>query len=144
MKEVKTMARKSYKELSKLKTFEERFEYLKLGDNNVGDDTFGSHRYLNQTLYKSPEWKRVRDEVIIRDFGRNLGLEGEEIGEGSKILIHHLNPITQEDIVNSNPCVFDPDNLICTDHSTHNAIHYGSITTVNRYVERQPGDTRLW
>jgi hypothetical protein len=138
------MARKSYKELSKLTTFEERFKYLKLTDKKVGEDTFGGRRYLNQQFYRSNEWKKVRDQVILRDQGRDLGVEGEEFGEGEEILIHHLNPITEEDLINMNPCVFDLDNLISTRKRTHNGIHYGDMNTLNRYVERKPGDTRLW
>lgn len=136
--------RKSYSELSQLKTFEERFEYLKLADKKVGEDTFGGHRYLNQKFYKSPEWKKIRDQVIIRDQGRDLGVEGEEFGEGEEILIHHINPITEEDLILMNPCVTDLDNLISTRKRTHNAVHYGSQATLNRYEERKPGDTKLW
>lgn len=136
--------RKSYSELSQLKTFEERFEYLKLADKKVGEDTFGGHRYLNQKFYKSSEWKKIRDQVIIRDQGRDLGVEGEEFGEGEEILIHHINPITEEDLILMNPCVTDLDNLISTRKRTHNAVHYGSQSTLNRYEERKPGDTKLW
>lgn len=136
--------RKSYSELSQLKTFEERFEYLKLADKKVGEDTFGGHRYLNQKFYKSPEWKKIRDQVIIRDQGRDLGVEGEEFGEGEEILIHHINPITEEDLILMNPCVTDLDNLISTRKRTHNAVHYGNQATLNRYEERKPGDTKLW
>lgn len=135
---------KSYRELSKLKTFDERFDYLKLNDRKVGEETFASHRYLNQKLYRSPMWKSIRDQVIARDNGCNLGLEGEEFGEADEILVHHINPITIEDLTENRDCVYDLDNLISTNHSTHNAIHYGKKENLNRYVERQPGDTRLW
>lgn len=138
------MAKKTYSELSKFKTFDERFQYLKLGDKSIGEETFAGHRYLNQKFYKSDRWKKVRDEVIIRDQGRDLGLEGEEIGEGQKIIVHHINPITIDDIVNMRPCIFDPDNLITTIDKTHNSIHYGDISSLQRYTERKPGDTRLW
>ena len=138
------MARKSYKELSQLTTFEERFKYLKLADKKVGEDTFGGRRYLNQQFYRSNEWKKVRDQVILRDQGRDLGIEGEEFGEGEEILIHHLNPITEEDLLLMNPCTLDLDNLISTRKKTHNAIHYGNQSTLDRYEERKPGDTRLW
>lgn len=145
MQESRTTMERTYSELSKLKTFDERFEYLKIGDKKVGEDTFGGHRYLNQRLYKSDKWKKVRDEIIVRDLGRNMGLEGEEFGEGEEILVHHMNPITQFDIENQRPCVFDPENLICVNHATHNAIHYGSKDSIqNRYTERKPGDTKLW
>ena len=136
--------KKTYSELSKLETFEDRFRYLKLSDKKVGEDTFGGRRYLNQKFYKSNEWKKVRDQVILRDQGRDLGIEGEEFGEGEEILIHHLNPITEEDIILMNPCVTDLENLISTRKRTHNAIHYGDVSTLNRYKERSPGDTKLW
>ena len=135
---------RSYSELSKLKTFEERFEYLKIGDQNVGEETFGGRRYLNQQFYSSHAWKKVRDEVIVRDLGRNLGLEGEEIGSGSKILVHHMNPVTETDLREFRPCTLDPENLICVNKQTHDAIHYGDISSVTRLEERKPGDTRLW
>lgn len=138
------MTKKSYSELSKLKTFDERFDYLKLNDRQVGEETFASHRYLNQKLYKSPIWKKVRDEVIARDEGRNLGLVGEEFGECEEVIVHHINPITIEDLVEMRPCVFDMDNLISTNLPTHNGIHYGKKENLNRYEERKPGDTRLW
>ena len=138
------MAKRTYSELSKLKTFDERFEYLKLADKQVGKETFAGHRYLNQRLYKSPVWKRTRDKVIARDCGRNLGLEGEEFGEGEEILVHHINPITIDDIVEKRACVFDMENLISTNQITHNWIHYGKIETLDRYEERKPGDTKLW
>lgn len=139
-----TMVKRTYSELSKLKTFDERFEYLKLADKQVGEETFAGHRYLNQRLYKSPVWKRTRDKVIARDCGRNLGLEGEEFGEGEEILVHHINPITIDDIVEKRACVFDMENLISTNQRTHNGIHYGKIETLDRYEERKPGDTKLW
>lgn len=138
------MEKKSYKELSKLDTFEDRFNYLVIGDKNVGEETFGGRRYLNQQFYSSHAWKKVRDEVIVRDLGRNLGLEGEEIGDRSKILVHHINPVSETDLREFGPCTLDPDNLICVDQKTHNALHYGNIRTVDRYEERKPGDTRLW
>ena len=113
---------RTYSELILLPTFEERFRYLKLG-GEVGQITFGYERYLNQLLYSSDEWKRRRRKVIIRDLGCDLGCEGYEIHD--KILIHHINPITVDDILQRNPRVFDMENLICTSHNTHNAIHYG-------------------
>ena len=136
--------RKSYSELSKLKTFDERFEYLKLADKKVGEETFAGYRYLNQKLYRSPKWKSVRNQIILRDKGRNLGLEGEEFGEGEEVIVHHINPITIEDVVEGRPCVFDPENLISTNQRTHNGVHYGKLETLDRYEERKPGDTRSW
>ena len=112
---------RNYTELSKLQTFEERFNYLKL-DGVVGKETFGYDRYLNQILYQCPEWKSVRNKVIIRDNGCDLGIIGREIQ--NRIIIHHMNPITVEDIKSRNPIVFDPEYLISTVHRTHNAIHY--------------------
>lgn len=133
---------KTYSELSKLSTYEERFEYLKL-DGQVGSDTFGYDRYLNQALYKSREWKRTRDKVITRDKGCDLGIEGYEIN--SKPIIHHMNPITIDDIRNRDPKVFDPDFLITVTHPTHNAIHYGTEQRISRVpVERKAGDTCPW
>lgn len=133
---------KSYSEMITLPTFEERFEYLRL-KGYVGKDTFGHDRYLNQILYNSKEWKSTRNKIIIRDNGCDLACEGFEIH--GQVLIHHINPISVEDIVNCNPIVFDPENLITTVHNTHNAIHYGDgsllITTP---VERSKNDTIPW
>lgn len=138
----KQNTRKSYSELMKLETFEERYDYLKIGDN-VGNETFGYDRILNQKLYTSPEWRKVRDSIIIRDNGCDLGCEDRNIGD--KILIHHLNPITKEDILERSPELFDPENLICTSKRTHDAIHFGSIEVCHQEpVERSPGDTKLW
>lgn len=140
--EKKTM--KSYSELCKLKTFDERFEYLKIGDKKVGEDTFGSHRYLNQKFYKSPIWEKTKSQIISRDLGRNMGLEGEEFGEMEKVIVHHINPITEDDIIEGRACVLDPENLISVGFATHNAIHYGKKETLNRLIERKPGDTKIW
>ena len=136
--------KRTYSELSKLKTFDERFEYLKLCDKKVGEETFAGHRYLNQRLYKSDKWKEVRADIITRDKGCDLGVEGEEFGEKEEILVHHINPITIEDVIECRPCVFDPENLISSRLKTHNAIHYGNKETLDRYDERKPGDTKLW
>lgn len=134
---------KTYSELIKLKTFEERFEYLKL-EGKVGEDTFGWDRYLNQQLYRSKEWKRFRDEMIVRDNGCDLGAEGYET-MGRRIILHHLNPITKEDILYKRDCLFDPENVICTTHKTHNAIHYGSSDILPKGpVERAKNDTCPW
>lgn len=136
------MNRLSYREMRQYQTFDERFEYLSLV-GKVGDSTFGSDRYFNQKFYRSSEWRSARREVIIRDNGCDLGVEGFEIY--GRILIHHINPITIEDIREGAPCLFDPDNLISTTHNTHNAIHYGDISLIPRdVVERKPGDTKLW
>lgn len=133
---------RSYSELSKLVTFQERFEYLRL-DGIVGESTFGFDRYLNQTFYRSTEWKAVRDNVIIRDLGRDLGVEGYEIR--GRILIHHLNPITVKDIEFRSHALLDPENLICVTHETHNAIHYGDDNLLIRVpIERSKYDTCPW
>lgn len=134
---------KSYSELIKLQSFEERFKYLKIG-GSVGIETFGFDRYLNQALYNSSEWRRVRDIVIIRDESCDLGVNGFFID--SRPIIHHMNPITMQQILNRDPVIFNPEYLITTTHKTHNAIHYGDETVLKNYVpvERKPGDTRLW
>lgn len=133
---------RSYAELSRLSSFEERFEYLKLL-GTVGESTFGFDRYLNQQFYLSPEWRAIRDRVIARDLGCDLGVEGFEVH--GRILIHHINPITVDDIVNRNPKVFDPENLILTSHNTHNAIHYGDEDLLIRApIERSKYDTCPW
>ena len=133
---------RTYSELSKLKTFEDRFQYLRL-DGIVGEETFGFDRYLNQILYQSDEWKRRRIDIIIRDNGCDLGCEGFEVH--GKILIHHINPITVDDIVNRNPKVFDPENLILTSHNTHQAIHYGNEDLlILAPIERSKNDTCPW
>lgn len=134
---------KRYSEMILLPTFEERFEYLRL-DGFVGVDTFGWNRYLNQVLYRSPEWRRFRREVILRDNGCDLAHPDYMI-PGSHIIIHHLNPITEEDIQNRSSVLFDLDNVVCTTHVTHNAIHYGDIPESKKPpVERRPNDTCPW
>lgn len=137
------MMKKSYNELITIPTFEERFRYLKVY-GVIGNQTFGYDRYLNQKLYNtSREWKRIRDKVILRDNGCDLGCEGFEIY--GKIIIHHINPITVEDIVACNPCVFDLNNLISTSHNTHNAIHYGDEKSlIVAPIERKQYDTCPW
>lgn len=133
----------SYSELITLPTFEERYRYLRKS-GIVGEETFGSHRYLNQTLYRSPEWRRVRNDVIIRDNGCDLGMEGYEIRD--RVYIHHINPISPQDILDRSPVIFDMDNLICVSFNTHQAIHYGdeSLLPIISFNERMPGDTKLW
>ena len=113
---------KRYSELIQLPTFKERYEYLKL-DGRVGEDTFGFDRYLNQIFYRSQKWKRIRNQVILRDNGCDLGIEGYEINE--RILIHHMNPVSLKDIEEETEFLLDPEYLISTTHNTHNAIHYG-------------------
>lgn len=132
---------KTYEELSKLPTFKERFEYLKI-PGAVGIETFGFDRYLNQALYKSTEWKRVRREVIIRDNGCDLGCDDREIG--GRIIVHHINPLTEKDILNRNPAVLDPNNLVCVSIDTHNAIHYNGQVEEDICPERRANDTKLW
>ena len=133
---------RTYSDLIRLPTFMERFEYLRL-NGQVGSETFGFGRYLNQQFYHSREWKTVRDYVITRDLGRDLAKDGYEIH--GKIYIHHMNPITQTDIVRSRASMVDPEFLICVSHNTHNAIHYGDASLlVTEPIERKPGDTNLW
>lgn len=136
------MMSRSYRDLRRLSTFEERFRYLALR-GRVGRETFGFDRWVNQGFYKSREWRQARDQVIVRDSGCDLGVEGYEIYD--KIYIHHINPITLEQIERGDPCLVDPDNLITVTHRTHNAIHYGNERLLpSPLVERRPGDTKLW
>lgn len=134
---------KLYSELITIPTFKERFNYLKLSAA-VGDPTFGGHRYLNQMLYRFPEWKRVRREVILRDEGLDLGHPDFPIR--GNIYVHHLNPITTDDILERRNCVFDLENLISTSFDTHNAIHYGDERLIEDRVpvERKKNDTCPW
>ena len=134
---------KSYSELKDLQTYDERLKYLYL-NGSVGIETFGDERYLNQLLYRSPEWKRVRDQVIMRDQGFDLGVEDVLID--GPIYVHHINPITPDDILERRQNVFDLNNLISMSRSSHDAIHYGRKSNVmdNDLVERKPNDTRLW
>lgn len=136
------MSIKTYSELSLLPTFRERYQYLRLS-GQVGEDTFGFDRYLNQVFYRSQEWKRVRDYVILRDNGCDLGVPGFEIHE--KIIIHHMNPITVQDIRHANEDLLDPEFLICVRHNTHNAIHYGDESLlITEPIVRMPNDTCPW
>ena len=133
---------RTYSELITLPTFEERYRYLRL-NGRVGEDTFGFDRWLNQRFYKDPEWLRVRDEVIVRDNGCDLAIPGREIH--SRILIHHMNPITKEDILQRSRYLLDPEYLICTIKNTHDAIHYGDEDLLIKVpVERAPNDTCPW
>ena len=136
------MSIRTYSELITIPTFEERFEYLQL-KGSVGKDTFGYDRYLNQALYRSPEWKRLRNQIIIRDGGCDLACDGYDIYD--KVLIHHLNPITVEEVLARSRKVFDPDNLVCVSHNTHNAIHYGDMDLlVTGPIIRTKNDTCPW
>lgn len=131
-----------YSELSQLDSFEDRFEYLSLG-GQVGCETFGSNRWINQRFYTSREWRNLREEVIVRDNSCDLGVEGHEIHV--KLIVHHMNPLVEEDIVHGTRYALDPEFLICTTHDTHNAIHYGDASLLaTPYVPRSPGDTKLW
>lgn len=133
---------KTYSELITIPTFEERFEYLKL-DGQVGVETFGFNRYLNQAFYKSDEWLSIRDYVITRDNGCDLGMEGYEIY--GRILIHHINPITKDDIIQRSRILLDPENLITTVKRTHDAIHYGNSNLLMKApIERRKNDTCPW
>lgn len=134
---------RTYSELSKLKTFRERYEYLKL-DGTVGEETFGFDRYINQMFYKSEEWKRIRNYVITRDNGCDLGIQDRKIVD-SVILVHHMNPITKEDIINKNEILLDPEYLITTIKPTHDAIHYGDEDILfGEFIERSKNDTCPW
>lgn len=133
---------KTYSELIKLSTFKERYRYLRL-TGRVGEDTFGFDRYLNQIFYRSAEWKRVRDLVIVRDNGCDLGIEDRIIY--GKILIHHMNPITDKDILNATDILLNPEYLICVSHITHNAIHYGDENLlITEPIVRTKNDTCPW
>lgn len=133
---------RTYSELITLPTFLERFEYLKLG-GRVGAETFGYDRYLNQTLYRSAEWKRFRRDMIIRDGGLDLACEDYEIH--GKILLHHIDPLTPEDVVNRHPKIFDPENVVCVSLNTHNAIHYGDKDLLlTDFITRTKHDTCPW
>lgn len=133
---------RKYSEIRYLDTIESRYEYLKL-NGVIGEETFGSDRYLNQRFYKSPEWRRIREKVILRDNGCDLGIPGFEIS--NRIIIHHMNPMLLNDIKTKNLSVLNPEFLICTSDLTHKAIHYGDISLLPQIPkERSPGDTRLW
>lgn len=136
------MSIKTYSELIALPTFEERYEYLRL-NGKVGEDTFGFDRYLNQNFYRSAEWRRIRDRVIVRDNGCDLAIDDRIIY--GKILIHHMNPITDKDLFNLSDILLDPEYLICVSHNTHNAIHYGDgERLVKDPIVRTKNDTCPW
>lgn len=136
-----TMIR-SYSELRRFQTFEERFQYLKLSAE-VGRSTFGFDRHINQRFYTSSEWRSVRSHVIVRDEGCDLGIPGYEIN--GALLVHHVNPMSLDDILHGEEWVLNPDYLITTTHDTHNAIHYGDASLLPKVVtQRSPQDTKLW
>lgn len=133
---------KTYEELSRLTTFKDRFQYLKL-NGRVGEDTFGFNRYLNQYFYRSNEWRKLRNSIIIRDCGCDLGIEGYEIR--SNILIHHIEPVTMADLKNRDDKLLDPNNLICVSKRTHNAIHFGDESILYEdSFDRFPNDMSPW
>ena len=134
---------RTYGELIKIEKFLDRYEYLKL-NGSVGAETFGFDRWLNQIFYRSPEWKHIREEVIIRDDGCDLGIRDRPIG--GRIYVHHMNPIDVNSIVERKSILFNPDFLICCSHNTHEAIHYGNsdILLPDKFVERKPNDTIPW
>lgn len=133
---------RTYSELIKLTTLAERFDYLKLG-GVIGEDTFGFERYLNQNFYRSAVWKKIRNQVIIRDNGCEMGLEDYPIS--GRIIIHHMNPVDSDDIIHQRDILLNPEFLICVGNQTHNAIHYGSIDLLPQDpIERKPNDTCPW
>lgn len=147
------MELKRYSELVKLESFEDRFRYAKL-HGRVGQDTFGFDRYLNQDFYQSREWRQFRDRIITRDMGRDLAHEDHEIQDWiirggvavrPKIIVHHLNPLTKEDVLWHTDALLDEENVICVSDATHKAIHYGDESILRpAFAERKPGDTTLW
>lgn len=142
METMKTI--RTYSELIQLPTFEERYEYLRLGDR-VGEVTFGFDRYLNQKFYKSIEWRDIRNYVITRDNGCDLAFDGMDIPNGVRVLIHHMNPMVAKDIALKEDWILDPEFLVCTTKRTHDAIHYGDSSLLySDPVERSPNDTCLW
>lgn len=139
---MKTGTIKRYSEMIRLPTFEDRYKYLKL-TGAVGESTFGFDRYVNQMFYGARAWKKVRNEVILRDNACDLGIEDRQIAVG--LIVHHINPITLEQIENEDPFILDPDNLVCVSASTHNAIHFGDERLLARLPkERRPNDTCPW
>jgi hypothetical protein len=136
------MRTRRYNELRRIDSFEERYKYLALR-GEVGRSTFGFDRYINQQFYASRQWRHVRHQIIARDNGCDLGIEGYEIHD--RVYIHHMNPMTVDDIIHGDESILDPEFLISVTHQTHNAIHYGDEKLLPRpLVERRPGDTKLW
>lgn len=142
MKKTMSMKIRTYSELMELETFEERFRYLKL-TANIGEETFGFDRYLNQQFYRSNEWKRLRNEIIIRDNACDLGIPNRELNK--RIIIHHMNPISKNDLIHQTDFLLNPEYLICTSVLTHSAIHYGDDSLLDTsFVERSKNDTCPW
>lgn len=138
------MNTRNYIELVRFETFEERLEYLKL-HGKVGEDTFGFDRYLNQMLYHSGEWKSFKKEIIVRDLGHDLAMISDDYEINGPITVHHIIPITVKDVINMNPIIFDPNNVVCVSARTHKAIHYGIDSVIPKtIIQRKPGDTLLW
>lgn len=135
------MMKKTYNELIQLDSFDDRIEYLKLS-GIIGEDTFGHSRYLNQEFYRSRKWKQVRDIIIIRDNACDLGIDGYDIYD--MILVHHINPIVVQDIIDDNEILYDINNLICTSKSTHDYIHYGKKRFDDKIIQRKKNDTSPW
>lgn len=136
------MSERAYSELIELETFEERFDYLAL-NGVVGHETFGFDRWINQQFYVSQQWRRLRRQIIARDEACDLGVPGRDIHE--RLIVHHMNPLRQNDIVYGTSHALNPEFLICTTHDTHNAIHYGDRSLLKKpYSPRTPGDTKLW
>lgn len=134
---------RTYQELIRLPTFEQRFNYLKLG-GKVGKETFAKDRWVNQNFYHSAEWRSLRDRIIVRDYGRDMAMEGYEIF-GRSPLIHHMNPIDLDDILEHSDTLINPDYLITVSYDTHQAIHYGNFDLIDHeLITRRPGDTKLW
>lgn len=135
---------KCYSELIKLQTAKERYQYLRLS-SSVGKATFGYDRYLNQAFYTSPEWRKFRNDMILRDNGCDMAMPDREIPKGAKLVLHHINPLTLEDVQEMGPALFDPENVVCVSDKTHNAIHYGDETLMTfEPVVRRPNDTCPW
>jgi len=134
---------KTYSDLTKLETFKDRFEYLKIG-GVIGERTFGGNRYLNQKFYRSREWRKLRDEIIVRDGGCDLALPGYELTW--RVTVHHINPVTEQEMLRLAANVLDPENLVCVSYSTHKALHYGQFDLCSDYavLDRRPNDTCPW
>lgn len=139
------MIRRRYSDLIKLPTIKERYEYLKL-DGAVGEATFGFDRYLNQRFYRSKEWRQLRDQIIVRDNGCDLAMPDDAYSIRGSIIVHHMNPVSIEDLIKKIDDILDPEYLVCVSDKTHRAIHYGdeSGLPLTKFVERVPGDTCLW
>lgn len=142
MKKTMTTRLRTYRELRRLDNFMDRYHYLALR-GSVGDPTFGFDRYINQQFYRSTQWRNLRRDIIVRDLGCDLGVEGYEIHD--RVYIHHMNPMTVRDLVDNDDNILNPEFLISVTHTTHNAIHYGDESKLPRQlIERRPGDTSLW